>query len=308
MVSDSSSTTATTNGQTNKVLAGVVYGLMAAVAWGLSPVVTRLGVVGTLDPYDVAALRFLVAGAVLLPLVWRKRRESLSWTLTLVMAAGAGLPFMLMLAGGVTYASAGHGGVIIPSTMLVCSMLGGWLVLGDKPDAKRLTGYGVILIGVVLIGREGFLGSFAPNAWIGDLMFVGSGILWASYTVAARRAGAEPLHATALVAVISMVLYLPVYFLWRGDAILAHPVSDVLIQAGFQGLINAIFALFCYTRAVKYLGATRGSVFAALVPVFAVLFAYPILGEVPNGMEMIGMVIVSVGMVTAIGLMRRKKA
>lgn len=299
---------AATADQTDRIFAGVAYGLLAAVAWGLSPVITRLGVVGTLDPFDVAVLRFTVAGLVLLPLVLRKRLGNLNWPSTLIMAAGAGLPFMLILAGGLTFAPAGHGGVIIPSTMLSCSMLGGWWVLGDRPDAKRLAGYGVILVGVALIGREGFVGSFGPDTWIGDLMFIAAGILWASYTVAARHAGAEPLHATALVAVISMVLYVPVYVVWRGETILAHPVSDLLIQAVFQGIVNAILALFWYTRAVKYLGATRGSVFAALVPVSAVLFAYPILGEVPNMMETAGMLVVSAGMVYAIGFKRRKKA
>lgn len=292
------------NTPTDKIIPGIIYGLLAAIGWGLSPVVTRFGVIGSLDPYDVTALRFLAAGVILLPLVLRKRLGDLSWGATLIMSVGAGVPFILLVAGGVVFASAAHAGTIIPSVMLTCSMLGGWLMLGDRPSMKRLIGYGVVLIGIALIGGESMMGGIGPNAWIGDLMFVGAGFFWAVYTVTARAVNAEPLHATALVAVISMVLYLPAYFLWKGGSVFSAPVSEILIQAGFQGIVNAILALFFYTRAVKYLGAARGSIFAALVPGLAVLFAYPILGEAPSTSEFAGVLVVSAGMVYALGLTR----
>ncbi len=287
-------------------MTGITYGILAAVVWGISPVMVRLGVLGSLDPYDLTALRFLVSGVILLPLVLRRGLGGLSWGLTLIMATGAGIPFIMVMAGGLLFAPAGHAGIIVPSTMLSFSMLGGWLVLGDRPDPKRLLGYAVILIGIGVIGREGIDGGFGPKAWIGDLMFLGSGILWATYTVAARAAKADPLHATALVAVVSMVLYLPAYAMWGGLDILAAPLSEILLQGFFQGVVTAILALFFYTRAVACLGAARGAVFAALVPGLSVLFAYPVLGEVPGWTEMIGVFVVSGGMVYALGLTRQR--
>ena len=50
---------------------GVSCGLGAALIWGAWPVVSGLGVADSLSPYDVAALRFGVAGLVLLPLALR---------------------------------------------------------------------------------------------------------------------------------------------------------------------------------------------------------------------------------------------
>lgn len=285
-------------------MTGIAYGMLAAGIWGISPVMIRLGVLGSLDPYDLTALRFLISGLLLLPLVLRRGLGGLSWGSTLTMATGAGIPFILIMALGLQLAPAGHAGIIVPSTMLTCAMLGGWLVLGDRPDVRRLAGYIVILFGIGVIGREGIVGGFNPKAWIGDLLFISCGVLWATYTVAARAAKADPLHATALVAVVSMVLYLPAYILWRGTGILAAPLPEILLQGFFQGVVTAILALFFYTRAVACLGAARGAVFAALVPGLTVLFAYPVLGEVPSWMELAGVFIVSSGMVYALGLAR----
>lgn len=286
------------------VIAGVIYGALAALVWGISPVMIRLGVTGALDPYDLVALRFVVCGVILLPLVVRRGMAGLGWGVILVMVAGAGAPFILLMAGGLMFAPAGHAGIIIPSIMLSCSMIGGWVVLGERPNAKRFIGYGVILVGIGLVGLEGLAGGSGPNVWIGDLMFVCAGIAWAVYTVASKVAKVEPLHATALVAVISMIVYLPPYLIWGGSDILAVPLSEILLQGFFQGIVLAILALFFYTRAVACLGAARGAVFAALVPGLAVLSAFPVLGEIPSGLELVGVFVVSGGMLYALGLMR----
>ena len=289
----------------DSVAAGIVFGLLTALIWGLSPVITRLGVTGSINPYDMAALRFVVAGLILLPLVILHGRSGLSWGVIAVMVVGAGAPFILLFSLGLELAPASHGGIITPSTMLMCSMLGGWFVLGDKPDLARLTGYVIVLAGIIIVGWEGLSGNAGPEAWLGDLMFMGAGGVWAVFTVASRKSNAVPLHATALVAVISMVLYLPAYWLWGEPHLMEAPWQDILLQAVFQGVFMAILALFFYTRAVRNLGAARGAVFAALVPGLTVLFAYPILGEAPSWLEILGVFVVSFGMVYALGLGRR---
>lgn len=283
--------------------AGLLYGSLAALIWGAWPVVSRFGVQQSLTPYDITALRFGVAGLLLLPLVWRRGLGGVGWTGALVLAAGAGVPYVLVTVGGLALAPAGHAGVIVPSCMLTFSALGSWLFLGDRPGRTRLTGLAVIIAGVLLIGWEGLAGSGAA-VWAGDLMFVAGGLFWAIYTVGSRYWSVEPLQATALVSVLSMVLYLPVYIAFSEPQIFIAPLSETLFQGLFQGLFAAVLALLLYTRAVALLGAGRGAVFAALVPGFAVLMAYPALGEVPSWRELLGVAVVSAGMIAALGLHR----
>jgi drug/metabolite transporter (DMT)-like permease len=40
-----------------------------------------------------------------------------------------------------------------------------------------------------------------------------SAVLWATYTIEARRAGVDALHATAIITVISGALFVPIYLL-----------------------------------------------------------------------------------------------
>ncbi len=285
------------------LFAGVGYGVLAALIWGAWPVVSRLGVEQTLSPYDVAALRFGVAGLLLLPLVLRRGVAGVGWPGAILLACGAGVPYVLVAVGGLTYAPAGHSGVIIPSCMMVFATIGGWWVLRDRPERARLAGLAIIIAGVVMTGW-GSLAGGGSDSWIGDLAFVAAGALWATYTVAARALKADPFHATALVSVLSMIGFVPAYLIFGEPRIFSAPLSEVLFQAVFQGVFAAILALLFYTRSVAILGASRGAVFAALVPGVAVLLSAPVLGEAPSLLEFGGLLVVTFGMACALRLVR----
>jgi drug/metabolite transporter (DMT)-like permease len=218
-----------------------------------------------------------------------------------VLACGAGAPYVLLTAGGLAFAPAGHMGVITPSTMLVCSTLGGWLLLKEPPTSARLAGVGTILIGLIALGWDG-LTNRAEHTWIGDAMFLVGGMFWATYTLGSRAWKLEPLHATALVAVLSLALYVPLYLPFGGAHLAAAPWREIAIQAVFQGALSAVVALLLYTRAVAILGAARGAVFAALVPGFTLLIAIPLLHELPTQLQIAGVVLVTAGMLFALGL------
>lgn len=287
---------------------GVVCGLLAAIIWGGWPVVSKISIGKTLSAYDLNALRFGAAGLVLLPLFLRRGLAGLHPAKALVLIIGAGAPYATASVGGLAFAPAAHGGVVVPSTMLIFSTIGGALLLGDRPSPIRLAGIVVIVCGVLMIGWDGLLAS-APGSsvWVGDVMFVVAGFLWATYTVAARAWSVEPLQATALIAVISMVLYLPSYALFADSNLATAPLGEVIFQAAYQGLGSAVLALIFYTRAVRYLGAARGAVFAALVPCIAVVLSVPVLGEIPTALQVGGVTIVTVGMVAALGLIGSKR-
>ena len=51
---------------------GAIYGLAAVCIWASFIVVSRLGVTTSMTPWDVAAIRFTVAGLLLLPCLVRK--------------------------------------------------------------------------------------------------------------------------------------------------------------------------------------------------------------------------------------------
>ena len=287
---------------------GIAYGLAAVTIWGAWPVASRFGVGQTLTAPDITFLRFLVAGLMLSPLVIRRGHGGLGWGKAIVLAIGAGAPYTIITVSGFSFAPAGHGGLIIPSTMLTCSTIGGAFILGDRPNRQRLMGLALVLGGVVVTGSAAFgLGDRYPNLAIGHLMFVGGGMCWSIYTIFSRKWAVDSFQATALVSVLSLIGFTPVYLIWRGDAVLSAPISEILFQGIAQGVFSAVLALILFTRAVGLLGAGRGAVFAALVPGFSALFAYPALGEVPGLHHLVGLGLVSLGMALALGLIGQKK-
>jgi drug/metabolite transporter (DMT)-like permease len=281
---------------------GAACGVLASLIWAGFPAITKLSMASdTLTAWDVTALRFLTAGVILLPIFLRRGLGTLRWPVALLLACGAGAPYVLLTAGGLAFAPAGHMGVITPSCMLLCSTVGSWLILGDKPAAGRVVGVLTIFAGIVMLGWDG-LANHGQRTWIGDAMFVLGGVFWATYTIGSRVWQVQPFNATVIVAVLSMAGYLPGYALLADSHLAAAPWSEILLQAVFQGVLSAIVALLLYTRAVAILGAARGAVFAALVPSFSLLIAIPILHELPTPLQTVGVVLVTAGMVLALGL------
>ena len=81
-------------------LKGAVFGL-AAVAIGAGwSVMTRLAVTTSLDAWDIAALRYGVAGLILAPILLQRglARDRLGWLGLAVFIAGQGAPYALVAA------------------------------------------------------------------------------------------------------------------------------------------------------------------------------------------------------------------
>jgi drug/metabolite transporter (DMT)-like permease len=116
-----------------------------------------------------------------------------------------------------------------------------------------------------------------------------------------RRAKIDPLHAAALVATGSLVIYLPLYIALRGTHLKEAPLADVAVQALFQGILVTIVSLLLYGRAIAILGASAGAAFAALVPVLSASFAMPLLGEWPSETDWVGIAAIAAGVYLASG-------
>ncbi len=109
------------------------------------------------------------------------------------------------------------------------------------------------------------------------------------------RAQLDGLHAAAIAAVASLVLYLPAYAIVASTSLLKAPLLDVALQAVVQGVLTAIVALLLYGRMVAVLGATGGAAFVALTPAITALAAIPILDEWPSTIDWIAIALISLG-------------
>jgi drug/metabolite transporter (DMT)-like permease len=276
---------------------GVVTGIFTALAWAGWIVITRLGVQTSLTPYDITALRFLVAGIVVLPHIFRHPSlfVRVGYLKALVLAVSAGVPYVLMGTFGLSLAPATHAAILVPGAVPLFSVLLNWLILGNRPTKSRMFWLALILLGIFFIGWDSLTVN-TLNYLRGDLMFLGAALLYASYTVASRLWMVMPLDAAAIINVISLVLYLPVYIVFISSRFTEAPLRDIVFQAAYHGIITSIIVVVAYTHTIRVIGATKAASFIALVPAIATLLAVPVLNEIPSLPQCVGITATSFGM------------
>jgi drug/metabolite transporter (DMT)-like permease len=289
-----------------KTLAGCALALLAVVIWSGWLVITRVAVTSTLTAEDLSALRFGSAGLILLPVVWRRgfALDRFGWRGLALIVICAGVPYVLLASHGLTLATAAEAGVFIPGTIPLFVALISAFTVHEKIGRVARAGLALIVAGVALIVMPALLDA-AGWQLIGYAICLVSAIMWAAYTIEARRAGADALHMTAIIMVISGALFLPVYLLLPGQRLSEASNTEFWVQLIYQGPVTGIVALLVYTRAVALLGATRASAFTALLPLSAMLLAIPVVGEWPSLGNAIGAVLAASGVLLATAFAQR---
>jgi drug/metabolite transporter (DMT)-like permease len=274
---------------------GALYGLAAVSIWSGWIVVARLGLRTSLTPWDIAALRFGTAGLLLFPYVASKgfAFERLGWIGLAAIVLGGGAPVLLANAG-LLFAPAAHAGALFPGAMPLMVAILAAVILHEAFTATKKLGFALILPGVFGIAWDPG-GAIGSRQSVGDALFLASGLAWACYTIAMRRARLDGLHAAAIAAVGALLLYMPVYYFVVGASLTKASWGDIALQAFVQGLLTAIISLLLYGRAVNILGASSGAAFAALCPALTALMGIPILGERPMPIDWVAIILISAG-------------
>jgi len=288
--------------QLNQKIIGAGFGLMAALIWGAWPVISKLATSDNLLAGDITALRFGIAGCLLLPvLLYQGIKLKTIVSKGVVLAIGAGAPYVLLATTGLNFALNADFGIIALSTMLVFTTLGSFYCLNETIRFSRILGVSLILFGIIVVGANS-LSDISMQTLIGDLLFLTCGLLWASYTLLCRYWNLNPWTATALVSVISMFVYLPIYLLDTDNQLSTVSINTLIWQGLFQGVAVAILALYCYSKAIALLGSGKGAIFTALVPPIAIILGAFVLNEHISLAEYIGLAFVCGGMLFALEL------
>ena len=274
---------------------GAICAIAAVAIWAGWLVMMRLGVTTTLTAFDLTALRYAVAGIVLLPVVLRRgfAFNRLGWLGLTAVIIGVGAPVPLLIGAGLSFAPVAHASVLTYgiAPLIVACVAG--VVLKERLVPIRKSGLVLVGLGALVIGGLGML-SFDGRQSIGHLLFLTADCLWAGYAVVMRRARLDGLHAAAIAAVVSLFVYFPLYLIFFDNRLLEVSPTDLMGQAFYQGVLTAAVSLALFGRSIMLLGAAKAAAFVALTPVMAALMAIPALGEWPTSIDWL-----AIGMITA---------
>jgi drug/metabolite transporter (DMT)-like permease len=181
------------------------------------------------------------------------------------------------------------------------------VLLGERFTRQQAIGTGVSLIGVVLLlGAVGLDQSSSPARLLGDGLLILSSFSWAIYTVVGRQALARvsPLATVTWANVIGVV---PLLLVAAPDGwdwlVTASPSLWAAIL--YLGLIGSVVGLVTWSWSVRDLGAGRAGQFTYLMPVWVMILAAIVLDERPLPLQLIGAVLVLIGIWLANRVVRR---
>jgi len=292
-------------GKRKAVAVGILWGLVAALAWSGYNVGSRLGRLDGLSPTDMSMLRFGVAALLLVPFVASRRNgHPLGWLRLLCLVALAGPLFGLLINTAFGLAPLSHAVVLTAGGTMVSATALSWRLDRKSPPLFRSVGMAILIAGLLVIAsdQEAQEARASGHVWLGDLCFAAGGALWGTFTYLLGRWKVDPLAGIGHVSVLSALAFLPFFLVWHtGDAI---PAGIWLSQAFYQGVLGGCLAPVAFAKAVSHIGASEAALFPALVPSGALLLAIPLLGEWPSASEIAGVFICTAGLLTAFNILR----
>ena len=279
---------------------GVAAGITVMLLFAGMLVVSRFGATSSLTVYDMAGLRFGVAGVCTLPIILSMRWPRLEIWKMLVIAATSGAPFALFLFGGMSFAPVAHGGIVTNGAMPVIAAGIAWFAFGNRLGGWRVFGIVMIVSGVLATGWDA-LANGMPGQWRGHLLFLGAAACNATFLTTVRGWDITALQSLIIVNGFNLVLYVPLWLLFLPSNLAATPWPEIALQGVYQGIVAAFFASIMIAHAARMLGGMRQAAVMSGAPAVAVLIAIPTLGEIPSTISIIGVVVVTAGILVALG-------
>lgn len=281
---------------------GAILALVLVMTiWGTTYIVTKVAV-REIPPLTLAALRFFIMAVALLPFAAAagglKRLPKPFPMGTLVLMALVG--FVLYYGAfnyALAYGSAAQG-ALIQALLPAAVALGAIIGLKEKPSPRRMLGIALAVGGVVLIVLTGEREAASPNPLLGGIYMFLSVVLWAVYTVLAKRlSAADQTVVLAVVATIGTVLQLPLVLVELDELPSPGEVSpQAWMSVAWLGLAASAFAILVYNRALRVLDASLVGTYINLVPIVGLVSAVLFLGETLHGWQVVGAVLALAGM------------
>ena len=268
------------------------------LVWVSFHLMSRLTARQAMTPWDVAALRYTGAFLAVLPLLaWRGWPRIPPRRLPAILVFAA-LGFPLCAYAGYRLAPAAEGATVMAAGLPVAAALLGLLAGQGWIGGRRALSLGIVTAGCLVLGQA--TSGVWEGAWKGDLLFLAAVTFWAVYTILVQRWRLPALDATIAIGLLAAPAYLPVWWLFLPSTLAEAPWRAVLVQGLFHGVGAAVVAGLLYTQAVRSLGAGPTTMIGAAVPALAALVAWPWLGEVLPPAGILGVVLVSAGMLLGI--------
>lgn len=276
----------------------VALALTVMVVWGVNFVVIDVAL-DTFPPLLLGALRFTL---VALPAVFLIRRPAVHWKWVLAVGTFiSGVQFALLFVAMDLGMPAGLASLVLQLQAMFTILLAVAL-LGERPGRRQIAGAIVALGGIAIIAG----GRAEGVPLLAVLLSCAAALSWAAGNIATRRAQAP--DPKALMVWSSLVPPIPLFAMSlaledRGE------IRDALTTFDLGGTLALLYVVVLATGfgfgawswLLKQHPASTVAPYTLAVPVVGIASAWVMLGERPNGWELLGAAVVMAGLALTVG-------
>ncbi|MBL7849881.1 MAG: EamA family transporter [Cyclobacteriaceae bacterium] len=282
----------------SNLLAYLALGAVCII-WGTTYLALRVGVT-QFPPFLFSGIRFLLAGPILLGLLYFIRKPAMPSRKIIAQQAVSGL---LLCTFGVGIVGWSEMFVSSGLAAIICSVMPIWVMLinfaissDDQPALPVVLGLVIGLAGIVLIFGEHVSDFSDPNYTLGIFTTFLGNICWAFGTVWVKKKteATDPFLAAGLQMLFGGLFLLPMSLLFDDYSTITTS-GDMLFALGYLILFGSVAAYASYSYAIKKLPMTLVSLYAYINPIVAVVLGALLLSERLNLRIGIGILITLAG-------------
>lgn len=284
------------------IIYGYLFAVFTVMMWSLNLIYAKF-LSGILLPSEISFYRWTIGFFVMLPLAWHHIREESAillknWHFIILMAlTGIGFQnWFIYVAGETTDAT----------TMSLISVSGPiFLILLSRQKITLLQILGVLLAigGVVDIILRGNLQNLKTFQFvIGDAYMLLSALMFALYAIVQKKIP-KNISPTAILTIAIGLACIIFFFPAFPELKLLHikQISKLnMMIIIILGVFNSALAYLSWDIAIKRIGAVQTGTMYYTMPIFAICFAYILLGEKIYSAQITGALIVFCGVLLVI--------
>jgi drug/metabolite transporter (DMT)-like permease len=189
---------------------------------------------------------------------------------------------------------------VLANTQLVFVGLIAWIWLGERPSGRSLAATPIVLAGVVLISGAIGAGAYGDDPALGVLFGLLTGLAYALFLVILRQGNTDvrrpggPLFDATLSATVCSAL---------GGVIVGDldwwPSAEAQFWLVLLALTSQVLGWLLISVSLPRLPAVLTSILLMIQPVSSVFLGYLILSETPSALQLLGVLVVLVGVAVA---------
>jgi drug/metabolite transporter (DMT)-like permease len=265
--------------------------LCMALIWGLNFIVVKFAT-GVFAPLAFTSMRVMLAVVVLWAIFLVRRLPLPGRRDILIMLAlgvlGNGL-YQILWVEGIARTRASDAALLVAASPAFIEVLG-WLRGSDRAGLRGMSGIALSLLGIGLVVTGAANAAAGKSTFAGNAFILGSVLCWSVYSVYLRpittRVDGLTLSAVTMTGGIVPLLIV-------GAPSIASTNWGAVPSLGwaavaYSGLLALVVAYLFWYRGVRVLGPTRAAMYSNLQPLVAMLAAWPLLGETPRALQLMG--------------------